>query len=113
MKKRVQDWITLIIGIWLILSPWFIGYAHMGHAWNSYLFGALVTIFSVFALYDRKAWEEWINMVIGLWIFISPWVLGMVSINVMWNHWIVGIMTVLMSALSVREVQRQSKIEAA
>ncbi len=113
MKKRPQDWINLIIGIWLFLSPWIFGYAYMGHAWNSFLFGALVTIFSVFALYDRKAWEEWINTFIGIWIFISPWVLGMVINSVMWNHWIIGILIVAMSATSIREAQRQARAETA
>ncbi len=81
----------------------------MGYAWNSYLFGALVTIFSAFALYDRKAWSEWINIIIGIWIFFSPWVLGMITISEMWNHWIIGLLTVLMSGFAVREAQKQTK----
>lgn len=108
MKRRIQDWITLILGVWLFLSPWIFGYSGMGYAWNSFLFGALIALFSGFALNDRKVWEEWINLVMGVWIFISPWAFGMVAASVMWNHWIVGFLTFVFSGSSVRQAQRQT-----
>lgn len=108
MKKRTQDWITLILGIWLFFSPWIFGYNGMGFAWNSYLFGALMAVVSGFALNDQKVWEEWINVIIGFWIFISPWVLGMAAASIMWNHWIVGLLGFAMAVSGIRVAQRQT-----
>ncbi|MFP4365705.1 MAG: SPW repeat protein [Bacteroidales bacterium] len=80
----------------------------MHYAWNSIVFEALIAIFSVFALNDRNAWEEWINMHIGIWVFVSPWIFGIITISQMWNHWIIGILIVVMSGFSIREVQKQT-----
>ncbi|MFW5879310.1 MAG: SPW repeat protein [bacterium] len=74
--KRWQDWVNLIIGAWLFFSPWILGYDQTSYAWNSFLFGALIVVFSVFALVDRRAWEEWGNLAMGMWLVISPWAIG-------------------------------------
>ncbi len=51
----------------------------------------------------KKHWQDWGNLALGLWIFISPWVLqhsmltgaeavaGATSVAAMWNLYIVGI----------------------
>ena len=102
MKTRWQDWVNLIVGIWLFISPWIFNYSGAGHAWNSFLFGGAIAIFSLWALVDRKIWEEWINLVIGIWIFISPWILGFASSRtLLWNMLIVG---AIVSVLSVWDV---------
>ena len=107
MRTRWQNWITLIGGIWLFISPWVYNYSDTGHAWNSYLFGIAITVFSFWALSDRKIWEEWINMVIGIWLFISPWVLGFTEdMNAFWNMLIVSAIIVLMSIWDM-SVQRR------
>ena len=104
--KKIHDWITLIIGIWLILSPWILRYHHLDYAWNSYISGALVAVLSIFALKKRNEWIEWVNMIIGLWLFFSPWLLGMIAIPEMWNHWIAGILIAVASGLRIMEVRK-------
>jgi hypothetical protein len=93
--KRWQDWLTLVLGAWLFVSPfWMDAYASTAStaAWNSYIFGALVFIFACAALANRKIWEEWVNLAIGIWIVIAPFVLGFYGshLGTAWNHWIVG-----------------------
>jgi len=39
-------------------------------------------------------WQDWTNLVLGLWVFIAPWVLQQSATagdGAMWNLWIVGI----------------------
>ncbi|MEW5710290.1 MAG: SPW repeat protein [Pseudomonadota bacterium] len=76
--KRWQDWVTLALGVWLFISPWVLGFEDKmsAVAWNSYLLGAAVAIFSVVCLYTPKVWEEWLNVAFGVWLIISPWVVG-------------------------------------
>lgn len=91
-KGRWQDWVNLIVGIWLFSSPMIFGYRGNEYVWNSYVFGGGVILFSVWALTDRKIWEEWINLIIGIWIIISPWVLDFaIDVDVLWNTIIIGI----------------------
>jgi SPW repeat len=36
-------------------------------------------------------WQSWLNLVVGVWLFISPWVLGTTSdAATAWNAWIIG-----------------------
>ncbi|MEN2982872.1 MAG: SPW repeat protein [Thermus sp.] len=40
---RWQDWVNLVLGVWLILSPWLLGFSGLTNAtWNAILVGILV-----------------------------------------------------------------------
>lgn len=92
-KQRWQDWVNLILAIWLFITPFF-GMEALNSliAWNSYIFGVIIAVLSIWALAQPRAWEEWINLVIGIWLILAPFVLG-VSANslLMWNYIVVGI----------------------
>jgi hypothetical protein len=36
----------------------------------------LVIIGELFTFYTLRIWEEWINIVLGVWLVVSSWVLG-------------------------------------
>ena len=40
------------------------------------MLGIAIGIFALWHLYAPKAWEEWTNLVLGVWLIISPWALG-------------------------------------
>lgn len=90
---RWQDWFNLILGAWLVVAPFAgIGVAGGAAAWNSYIAGAAVAIFAVAAILRPQLWEEWVNLVVGLWLIAAPFVLGFTDqAVVMWNQIIVGL----------------------
>jgi hypothetical protein len=101
--KRWQDWVMLVLGIWLFLSPFILGYPDLGAAMsvNSYIFGAIVTALAIAALARPRMWEEWVTLVLGLWLIISPFALGFRADTVATtNHIIVGLLIAL-DAISV------------
>lgn len=77
---RTTTGINIVFGIWLFLSPWFYGVLGSS-AWNSWIFGALITIFAA-SRYGRpsggRSLSFW-NMLFGAWVFFSPWVYGYVA----------------------------------
>lgn len=98
-NQRWQDWVVLALGAWLFLAPFFMGYASLSGpaAWNSYVLGALVAAFAIAALWQPESpSEEWVNLVLGLWLVIAPFVLGFYATEAVaaWNHFIVGILVV-------------------
>lgn len=102
--KRWQDWGNLIVGAWLFVSPFVLQYpSEMPNAvWNAYILGAAIMIFSAFAVYLPRAWEEGINVVLGLWMIASPWALGFASDkNITMNAVIVGILVAILAAWAV------------
>lgn len=91
--KRWQDWVILVLGVWLFFSPLFMGYTDTGAASNAYVIGVAVALFAILALIDMRVWEEWINLVLGAWLVISPFVLGYSTFEgPTWNHIIVGLL---------------------
>jgi hypothetical protein len=98
--KRWQDWGNLLLGAWLFVSPWALGYANelSGAAWNAYILGAAIVLFAAVAVYMPKAWEEAVNGVLGAWLIVSPWALGFASHrSAMLNAVIVGAVVMLLA----------------
>ncbi|HET7413013.1 MAG TPA: SPW repeat protein [Pararhizobium sp.] len=116
-----QDWANLVLAIWLFFSPWILQFganapqvgsqasaavpivaAVSNAAWNAWVLGVIVFLVSASALGGRFArQQEWINLLLGIWIFIAPWVLGFGYGNFplpAWDHWIVGALIFLISA---------------
>ncbi|CAA7620699.1 SPW repeat protein [Magnetospirillum sp. UT-4] len=92
-----QDWVNLALGLWLFVSPWVLGYTGLaGAATNSWILGIAVAAVATAALISYAQWEEWLNAVFGLWLLVSPWVIGFVgtgeaSVAPLWNHVLVGV----------------------
>jgi len=79
--NRWQDWINLLLGAWLFASPWLMNYADElpKAAWNAWAAGAGIVLFAAVAMYMPKLWEEGINVLLGAWVAVSPWVLAFTS----------------------------------
>lgn len=92
-KQRWQDWVNLILSVWLFLSPFF-GFEALTHvaSWNSFIFGIAVFVVSVIALITPKIWEEWVNGIIGLWLIASPFIFVFSSHQAAWNVVVIGIL---------------------
>lgn len=76
-KARWQDGLNLVWGIWLFFSPFTLNYSGVEAAdWNAYAVGTVVILFSVLALRHPKTWVEWGYVIMALWLFLAPFVLG-------------------------------------
>jgi hypothetical protein len=91
--KHWQDGVNLILGLWMVVAPWILAYqTEPRPMWNSVILGILIAAVTVYALYQVFAWEEWANVVFGVWLVISPWVLGFSGLYAaMLNALIVGV----------------------
>jgi uncharacterized membrane protein YtjA (UPF0391 family) len=100
--RRWQDWVNLLLGVWLFLSPWLLGYtgASVTASWNAWILGVALVVFSAIAVSVPRTWEEIINLLIGIWMVISPWVLRFsgVSRTAETNAVIVGIIAIVLAA---------------
>ncbi len=81
MQKQpsARSWIdatNLLFGAILFSVPWIVGPATEAIEWNAWIVGGLVVFNAGYALFGFAAWEEWTNLVLGLWAVISPWLFG-------------------------------------
>jgi hypothetical protein len=65
----------LILGAFLFLSPWIFGFGGTA-AGNAYIAGTVIAALALAALAALAVWEEWLNLIVGLWTLVSPWLLG-------------------------------------
>jgi hypothetical protein len=63
-------------------------------------------------MYMPRLWEEGLNIVLGIWVIVSPWVLGFSSFKGVTNNTvIVGILVAVFAALAIahdREVKNMA-----
>ena len=80
---------------------WILKWLEMA-AWDAYLLGAAIIIFALWALYAPKAWEEWTNLFLGLWLMISPIALGFsLQRGPTWNMEVVGMAVMLFAGFTL------------
>lgn len=76
-NTMVGDVLNLIVAAWLFLSPWIVGFADVTAAsWTAWLSAIAIAVFAIAALAAFAEWEEWINLALGVWVLISPWIVG-------------------------------------
>lgn len=76
-KQRWQDWAGVGLGMWLATAPFFMPYGPLDGppAWNAYVVGAAVTLFSAWALWSDAKWQEAVNFALGVWLLFAPFAL--------------------------------------
>lgn len=91
-NTRRQDWINLLLGAWLFVTPAIgIGPATGVVAGNAYALGFLVMVFSVWALSQPGKGKEWANVLLGVWVIAAPFRLGYTEDELaLWNALVVG-----------------------
>ncbi|MEA3159658.1 MAG: hypothetical protein QOD95_1206 [Gammaproteobacteria bacterium] len=49
---------------------------------------------------DRREWQEGVTILLGVWILISPMVLGFAPSqrDVTWNSWVIGVVLLIVAA---------------
>src|SRR3954453_6958007 len=111
-----QDWANAILAVWFFISPWIVNFgagvpeiangaaqtglvgAAQAAAWNTWILGVIVFLVAVSAISRMDFWQEYVNIVLSIWIFIAPWVLGFAMLSgAAWDHWIVGVLAFLFS----------------
>jgi SPW repeat-containing protein len=54
-----------------------------------------------------EQWQDTVNIIASVWLFISPWVLGYAGGQVQaWNAWIVAVVVFVLSIASLAQFQR-------
>ncbi|WP_041388758.1 SPW repeat protein [Polaromonas sp. JS666] len=97
--KHWQDPLNALIGVWVILSPWALGFQDIQMAMaNAVVIGVALLAAGLGATFVPRAWEEWTEGAIGLWLMASPWALGFsMHRNAMLSALIAGIAVVALA----------------
>jgi len=76
-EKNVQDWISLVCGALLFISPWALGFAgDLTAARAAWVGGIVIAVMAIAALVQFAEWEEWVTLVVGLAVAASHYALA-------------------------------------
>ena len=100
-NAKLCDVANLILGAILFFSPWIFGFASGPQTQNAVITGLIIAVLSIAALAAFAFWEEWLNLLLGLWTLISPWVLGFHNSSAMPVYVVIGILVAALAALEL------------
>jgi hypothetical protein len=102
--KRWQDQLILLLGLWLFITPWVFSYPIPSpEAWNAFISGAVIAVLAAFDLYKTFFWAVVLNLLVGVWVAVSPWVLKVADQRpLMWGTLIVGVAVAVLAIWEMR-----------
>jgi hypothetical protein len=96
-----RDFATIILGVWLISSPFTMGYRHSEPllAWSDILSGAAIVVLAALALDPRFDLARWGVCAAGLWLLFAPLVFWARTAAAYNNDTLIGALVVTFSVL--------------
>jgi hypothetical protein len=98
---RLCDVVNLVLGSVLFFSPWLFGLSS-GTQWQTAsVVGIIIAVLSIAALAAFAVWEEWLNVIAGLGLIVSPWLLGFQNSDAMTIDVVIGVIVAALAAFEV------------
>lgn len=110
--SRWQDWVNVVLGLWLFVSPWLLGVSGVESASRTaWVLGALVVAAALWALASpQSVYAEACNAVLGLAALVAPWVVGFSDLGVtVWSFFISGVIILVLSAWILLQLSGEPK----
>jgi SPW repeat len=104
-----EDWCSWGLGIWLCISPWALRFdLEPASTRAAVVTGVLLILVEAITLSAFRAWEEWINVLLGVWLIAAPWIVATTSGAATADFVVVGL---LVLALAIYEIRNPEKAE--
>ena len=109
LPKQWEDWCSWLLGLWLCISPWALRFDLEPTATRiAVISGILIILAEMMTLSVYRAWEEWINVILGAWLVICPWALDISSSAARANLVAVGVLVLALAIYEIWEARRHS-----
>ena len=86
MKRHIkhwQDWVSMLVGVWMIAAPWVLGFdlhASVGAFFSAIVLGVFLFAFAVSEMFIPENWEEYFELYLGGLLLVSPWMLDFAAL---------------------------------
>jgi SPW repeat len=109
LPKQWEDWCSWLLGLWLCISPWALLFDLDATATKiAVSSGVLVILAELLTLTVFRAWEEWINVILGAWLIVCPWIVGISSSTAKKNFVVIGVLIGVLALYEIWTARRQS-----
>ena len=92
--RHWQDVASLLVGVWLVLSPFALGFTGVV-TWITLVLGLCVILFAVEGFVIPSYLEELGEILIGLALVVAPWTVGYESVSATVSSMVSGALVIL------------------
>ncbi|MGY8661240.1 SPW repeat protein [Bradyrhizobium sp. UFLA05-109] len=100
-RETVPDIYNLFLAAVLFLSPWLFRLTNEQGKVDLWITGIIIGLVSLAAVITYRDWEEWLNVLMGAWLIVSPWLLGFPHTRAMHISIGIGVVVVLLAFLDL------------
>ena len=101
-KEHWQDWVQVLLGLWVAVSPWVLSAADSTATWNFLIVGLVVIALAASEMSAFQRWKEWLIAALGTWLLLSPRMLEFIKEqSLTWNAAISGLLIVALAAWAI------------
>ena len=98
--------LIFLLGLWLVLSPFVLGYAGIvGAAWNDLVMGILINVSAYSYLRQPRSSLITVQILVGGWLILSPWFFGTAygtQFSAAINEWVVGFVMIALATAGIQ-----------
>jgi hypothetical protein len=98
---KLCDVANLILAVILFFSPWTFDLAAGAQWQTASITGLFIAALSIAALAAFAVWEEWLMVIAGLALIVSPWLLGFQDSDAMMIDVVIGTVVAAFAAIEV------------
>jgi SPW repeat len=113
-KETAIDLVNVVLGLCLVFAPWALGFtSEMAATRNAWIVGAAIALIALGALFAFREWEEWVNLALGVWAILAPWLLGFATVAAaLYAHLIIGLIVGVLAALDLWMIRNRPVLRA-
>lgn len=101
------NWANVILGIWVAISPFVLAATRLPSAtWDAVVVGLAVALIALTRTLENHA-VGGINVLLGLWLIASPFVLGVAAASFFWSLIICGALIAIAALVAVNSPSRR------
>ena len=108
LPRQWEDWCSWLLGIWLCISPWALHFDLDSTATQTAaISGILIICAELVTLSVFQSWEEWINVILGAWLILCSWILGIGASAARMNFVVVGTLIMALALYEIWNARRE------
>jgi SPW repeat len=100
-SESVLDLYNVALAALLFASPWLFRLTNGTARMDFWISGVAIVAISLAAIVAFANWEEWANLLFGIWLIASPWILGFAHARAMHFAVAIGALVAFMAVLEL------------
>ena len=107
--------LDVLAGVWLLISPFVLAFGNATAQANDVILGIIIGVLALYRFFNPShgVGVSWLNLVLGVWVLISPWALGFSAYHVaMTNNVVMGIIVIILAGWSALATQSGTRADS-